>query len=216
MHTFVKAITNVATRYAPSRVLSFSEVHVFKTLQLMRENQRVSRVMLCRELVLGEGAIKTLIKHMKMDGLISTSNGGTKMTPKGKEICYHLTSSIPSETKLPKCSVALGKFNHAVLLKNLSYVVKSGIEQRDAAIKMNGTGATTLLYIDKKLVMPTYIHRDSLKKEPAIRKLLIGKLKPMQDDVIIIGSSDYNSKTAELAAKNVALSTLVTHEKHSK
>jgi len=216
MHTFVNAITNVATRYAPSRVLSFSEVHVFKTLQLMRENQRVSRVMLCRELVLGEGAIKTLIKHMKMDGLISTSNGGTKMTPKGKEICYHLTSSIPSETKLPKCSVALGKFNHAVLLKNLSYVVKSGLEQRDASIKMNGTGATTLLYIDKKLVMPTYIHRDSLKKEPAIRKLLIGKLKPMQDDVIIIGSSDYNSKTAELAAKNAALSTLVTHEKHSK
>ena len=216
MHTFVKAITNVATRYAPSRVLSFSEVHVFKTLQLMRENQRVSRVMLCRELVPGEGAIKTLIKHMKMDGLISTSNGGTKMTPKGKEICYHLTSSIPSETKPPKCSVALGKFNHAVLLKNLSYVVKSGIEQRDASIKMNGTGATTLLYIDKKLVMPTYIHRNSLKKEPAIRKLLIGKLKPMQDDVIIIGSSDYNSKTAELAAKNAALSTLVTHEKHSK
>ena len=128
------------------------------------------------------------------------------MTPKGKEICYHLTSSIPSETKLPKCSVALGKFNHAVLLKNLSYVVKSGIEQRDASIKMNGTGTTTLLYIDKKLVMPTYIHsRDSLKKEPAIRKLLIGKLKPMQDDVIIIGSSDYNSKTAELATKNAAL-----------
>jgi hypothetical protein len=172
--------------------------------------------MLCRELVLGEGAIKTLIKHMKMDGLISTTNGGTKMTPKGKEICYQLTSSIPSETRLPKCSVALGKFNHAVLLKNLSYGLKSGIEQRDAAIKMNGTGATTLLYIDKKLVMPTNLHRDSLKEEPGIRKLLIGKLKPIQEDVIIIGSSDYNSKTAELAAKNAALSTLVTHETHAK
>jgi hypothetical protein len=182
----------------------------------MKENQRVSRVMLCRELVLGEGAIKTLIKHMKMDGLIATTNGGTKMTPKGKEICHQLTCSIPSETRLPKCSVALGKFNHAVLLKNLSYVVKSGIEQRDAAIKMNGTGATTLLYIDKKLVMPTNLHRDSLKEEPAIRELLIGKLKPMQEDVIIIGSSDYNSKTAELAAKNAALSTLVTHETHAK
>ena len=101
---------------------------------------------------------------MKIDGLISTTNGGTKMTLKGKEICSQLTSSIPSETRLPKCSVALGKFNHVVLLKNLSYAVKSGIEQRDAAIKMNGTGATTLLYIDKKMVMPTNIHRDSLRK----------------------------------------------------
>jgi hypothetical protein len=216
VHTFVKAITNVATRYAPSRMLSFSEVHVFKTLQLMKDNRRVSRAMLCKELVLGEGAIKTLIKHMKMDGLISTTNGGTKMTPKGKEICYQLTSSITSETELPKCSVALGKFNHAVLLKNLSYVVKSGIEQRDAAIMMNGTGATTLLYFDKKLVMPKNIHRDTLREEPTIQKLLVEKLKPKQDDVIIIGSSDNNSKTAELAAKNAALSTLVTHERHSR
>ena len=129
---------------------------------------------------------------------------------------FQLTSSIPSETRLSKCSVALGKFNHAVLLKNLGYVVKSGIEQRDAAIKMNGAGATTLLYVDKKLVMPTNIHRDSLREEPAIRKLLIEKLKPRQDDVIIIGSSDYDPKTAELAAKNAALYTLMTHERHSK
>ena len=216
MHTFVKAITNVATRYAPSRILSFSEVHVFKTLQLLKENRRVSRAMLCSELTLGDGAIKTLIKHMKMDGLISTSNGGTKMTLKGKEICYQLTSSIPSETRLPRCSVALGKFNHAVLLKNLSYAIKSGIEQRDAAIKMNGTGATTLLHIDKKLVMPTNIHRDTLREELVIRELLVEKLKPKQGDVIIIGSSDNSSKTAELAAKSAALSTLLTHERHTR
>jgi hypothetical protein len=215
MHTFVKVIADVATRYAPSRKLSFSEVHVFKTLQLLKENRRVSRAMLHNELALGDGAIKTLIKHMKMDGLISTSNGGTKMTLKGKEICYQLISSIPSETELPKCSVALGKFNHAVLLKNLSYAIKSGIEQRDAAIKMNGTGATTLLYIDKKLVMPTNIYQDSLREEHIIRELLVEKLKPKQDDVIIIGSSDTNPKTAELASKNAVLYTLVTHEKHS-
>lgn len=216
MHTFVKVVTGVAMRYAPSRMLSFNEVHVFKTLQLMKQNRRVSRVFLCKELALGEGAIKTLVKHMKMDGLIATTNGGTRMTVKGKGICEGLTSSIPAETSLPKCSVALGKFNHAVLLKNLSYVVKSGIEQRDAAIKMNATGATTLLYKDKKLVMPTNMNQDSLKKEPAIRKLLIERLKPEKEDVIIIGSSDSDSRTAELAAKNAALSTLVNHETHSR
>lgn len=216
MHTFVKAVTGVAMRYAPSRVLSFSEVHVFKTLQLMKQNRRVSRVLLCKELGLGEGAIKTLVKHLKMDDLIATSNGGTRMTARGKAICEALVSSIPAETSLPKCSVALGKYNHAVLLKSLSYAVRSGIEQRDAAIKMNATGATTLLYKDKKLVMPANINQDSLKKEPAIRKLLIERLKPEQEDVIIIGSSDNNSRTAELAAKNAALSTLVSHERHSR
>jgi len=73
-----------------------------------------------------------------------------------------------------------------------------------------------LLYIDRKLVMPTNIHLDSLRDEPVIRELLVEKLKPKQDDEIIIGSSDTNPKTAELASKNAALYTLVTHEKHPK
>ena len=216
MHTFVEAVTRIATRYAPSRVLSFSEVHVFKTLQLMKDHRRVSRVLLCKELGLGEGAVKTLVKHMKTDDLIATTNGGTRLTSRGKAISNALASSIPAETSLPKCSVALGKFNHAVLLKNLSYAIKSGIEQRDAAIKMNAIGATTLLYKDKKLVMPTNMNQNSLKKEPEIRKHLIEKLKPEQEDVIIIGSSDNDSRTAEMAAKNAALSTLVSHESHSR
>jgi hypothetical protein len=185
-------------------------------MQLMKDNRRVSRVLLCKELGLGEGAVKTLVKHMKTDDLIATTNGGTRLTSRGKAIWKALASSIPAETSLPKCTVALGKFNHAVLLKNLSYVIKSGIEQRDAAIKMNGIGATTLLYKEKKLVMPTNINQNSLKKEPEIRKLLIEKLKPEQEDVIIIGSSDNDSRTAEMAAKNAALSTLVSHESHSR
>ena len=216
MHTFVNTVIDVASRYAPSRILSFKEVHVFKAMQLMQSNRRVSRVLLCKELALGEGAVKTLVKHMKMDDLIVTTNGGTRMTTKGKVVCKALASSIPAETRLPKCSVALGKFNHAVLLKNLSYVIKSGIEQRDAAIKMDAIGATTLLFKDKKLVMPTNLNQNSLKKEPEIRKLLIEKLKPREEDVIIIGSSDTSSRTAEMAAKNAALYTLMSHEKHSR
>ena len=214
MHTYVKAVKTIASRYAPSRVLSFSEVHVFKALQLMKDNERTSRVLLCQELGLGEGAIKTLIKHLKMNGIIETSNGGTKMTTKGKGICMELTSSIPAETSLPRCSVALGKFNHAVLLKTLGFSIKSGIEQRDAAIRMNAIGATTLLFKDNKLVMPTNPNKDSLKAEPDIRKLLIERLNPAEDDVIIIGSADGGHRTAELAAKNAALMTLVSHESH--
>lgn len=215
LHAFVKAIVSVAARYAPSRVLSFGEVHVFKSLQLIKKNQRVSRVLLIQELGLGEGAIKTLVKHMKMDGLIATTNGGTTLTATGNVICDGLASSIPAETSLPKCSVALGKFNHAILIKQLSYAVKSGIEQRDAAIKIGGTGATTLLYLDNKFIMPTAGRtQDSLKKDPNVRSLLVKTLKPEHGDVIIVGSADTDERTAELAAKNAALFTIVNHERH--
>jgi hypothetical protein len=215
VHTYVKTINSIASKYAPSRKLSFSEVHVFKALQLMKDNGRISRELLCHELGLGEGAIKTFVKHMKMNDMIETSNGGTKMTSKGKAICNELTSSIPAETSLPNSSIALGRFNHAVLLKGLSYSIKSGIEQRDSAIRMNAIGATTLLFKDNKFVMPTTPNSDSLKLEPGIRKHMIEKLRPAELDAIIIGSADDSQRTAELAAKNAALMTLVGHENHS-
>lgn len=213
MHMYVRTLTKVANRYAPSRPLSFDVVHVFKALQLIERNGHISRALLCKELALGEGAIKTLVKHLKMNDLVKTSNSGTKMTGKGKTLFSQIISSVPAETSLPKCSIALGRFNQAVLLKEVGYAVRSGIEQRDAAIKMGGIGATTLLFKDNKLVMPTS-SQDSLRKEPEIRKMLIDRLKPEEGDVIVIGSSDKDTITAELSAKNAAFLTILSHERH--
>jgi hypothetical protein len=210
---YIKALEKVASRYAPSRTLSFNVVHVFTALQMIKNGGRTSRNALCSGLVLGEGTVKTLVKHMKMHGLVQTSNGGTKMTSKGEGICGGLMSAMPSEMSLPRCSVALGRFNYAVLVREFGFAVRSGIEQRDAAIKMGATGATTLLFRDGKLVMPAS-SQDSLKKEPKVRRMIIEKLRPEEGDVVIIGSADSNEKTAELAAKNAALLTIFSHEKH--
>jgi hypothetical protein len=213
MHMHIKALLKVSSRYAPSRVLSFDLVHVFKALQLIEGNGHVSRASLCSDLALGEGVVKTLIKHLKMEGLITTSNRGTQMTPKGRAISSELLSCIPEETTIPNCSIALGKFNHAVLLRDLGYSVRSGIEQRDAAIKVGAIGATTLIFKDDKFVMPGTNH-NPLKKEPEIYSMLLEKLKPQAGDVVIIGSADTGKRIAELAAKNAALMTVMAHEKH--
>jgi hypothetical protein len=196
---YIIMLEKVASRYAPSRVLSFDVVHVFAALQMIWKNSMTSRNALCTGLVLGEGTVKTLVKHLKMQGLIETSNRGTKITAKGKGICEGLLSAIPAEMSLPKCSVALSMFNYALLVKEFSFAVGLGIEQRDAAIKMGATGATTLLFKDNKFVMPAS-SSDSLN--------------PREGDVIIIGSADSNEKTAELGAKNAALLTIFSHEKH--
>lgn len=210
----IRALTKVASKYAPSRGLSFGVVHIFKTLQLIELGGHVSRDQLCKELGLGEGSVKTLIKHLKMNNLVKTSNRGTTLTERGQAIFSELIACIPSEKTLPRCSVALGRFNHAVLIKELSYAVKSGIEQRDAAIKVGGIGATTLLFVDNKFIMPTAGRsQDSLRKDPETRLLLEG-LKPEQGDIIIVGSADTDRRTAELAAKNAALFTIVNHERH--
>ena len=222
MHMYVKVLTQIACRYAPSRLLSFELVHIFKVFQLFSKNEHVSRALLCQELSLGEGSVKTLVKHLRMQGLINSTNRGTILTEKGKTISAALVHSIPAETDMPQCSIALGKFNYVVLLKQSSFAIKSGIEQRDAAIKVGALGATTLLYGSHKFIMPGTFSSfttddDSIQKiEPDITKFLIYHLRPENGDVIIIGSDNQELHRAEFGAKNAALFTIMNHDKHTR
>ena len=215
MHTYMRTLQTISSRYAPSRILSFDMAHIFKALQIIEDRGHASRTLLCQELNLGEGAVRTLIKHLKMKELIETSNAGTKMSEEGKRFFAEILSCLPKGCSLPKCSIALGKYNYVVLLKQLSFAIKFGIEQRDSAIKMGALGATTMLFKEGKFVMPDSNY-ESVKKEPAIHELLMKRLEPVEGDVIIIGSDDINRQTAELAAKNAALLTLINHKKHTK
>ena len=215
MHTYVKTLQNVAN-YAANRMqsfVSFDMVHVFKTLQLIEVYGHVSREMLCDELELGEGATRTLMKHLKMQNLIESTNAGTKMSKKGNALFNEFLSSIPYELSLSKCSITLGNHNYAVLVKQMSSTIKSGIEQRDAAIKMGASGATTLLFMDNKFFIPL-TGFDALQNEFRLSKQLIETLHPEDGDVIIIGTDEHSEKKAEFAAKSAALMTIMNHEKH--
>ena len=72
------------------------------------------------------------------------------MTEKGRKVFSEVLSLIPTETSIAKCFIASGKFNHAVLVKGLSFAVKLGIEQRDGG----ALGGTTLLFNHAKFAMP--------------------------------------------------------------
>jgi len=213
MHTYVRTLQKVASRIAPSRNLSFEMVHVLVTLQLIQERGHVSRHTLCKKLDLGEGTVKTLVKHLKIYDLIETDKTGTRISTKGSKLLSELLLSIPAEISISTCSVALGKFNYAILIKQMSYVIRSGIEQRDAAIKMNALGATTLVFKDDKFMIPN-TNFNALHGEQKLHTLLVDSLKPEEGDVLIIGSDNISERAAEFAAKSAALVTIMNHEKH--
>lgn len=213
MHTYVRTLQKVASRIAPSRILSFEMVHVLKTLQLIQEKGHVSRHTLCKKLDLGEGTVKTLVKHLKIYDLVVTDKSGTRISTKGTKLLSELVISMPAEMSISTCSVALGKFNYGILLRQMSYVIKTGIEQRDSAIKMNALGATTLVYKDKRFIIPN-TNFDALRKEQNLHTLLVQGLNPEEDDVLIIGSDNKSERIAEFAAKSAALITIMNHDKH--
>jgi hypothetical protein len=74
-----------------------------------------------------------------------------------------------------------------MLLKYLTRTIDSGIEQRDAAIKMDASGAMTPLFRNCKFVIRIIILY-APKSKARLYKLLIHILKPQSNDVLIIGS----------------------------
>lgn len=207
----VQTLQNIVSRKGSSKVLTFSVPHVFKALQMLYENNYVSRSSFCQNLHMGEGAVKTMIMHLKEESMVESTKSGTFLTTKGKNFIKNILEIIFAECDIQKCQIAQGKYNHAVILKNYSFATKTGIEQRDYTILYGASGATTLLYKDKRFVFPNE-NIDCLLNDQKTRNVLLNELHPKNGDMIIIASAN-DPFVAEIAAKNSALWTLATHNR---
>lgn len=189
--------------------MTFSIPHVFKALQLLNNEKFVSRAKLCGELHLGEGAIKTLILHLRNAKMVDTTKSGTYLTNKGKKFSRTLMQVIQGECKLGKCKITPEKHNHAIILKNYSGVIRTGLEQRDYAIMYGSSGCTTILYKNKRFVFPGE-DKECFTDDPIPKNKLLENLSPEEGDVVIISSS-VDPFIAEVSAKNSALWTLAAN-----
>jgi len=194
-----RILSEIAGKIAPGIPPAYTEAHVLMALETIGSGLGVGRQKLSKNLRLGEGTIRTLVKRLKTMGLIVTSRIGMNLSEKGTTILEELGELILA-CHFPPIPITVGSVNHAVLVKGVSTKVKAGIEQRDAAIIAGASGATTLVFDEHGLRMPGM--KDPI--EESVRDLIMEKLGPSSGDAIIIGSSD-NSFLAEIAAKYAAL-----------
>jgi Mn-dependent DtxR family transcriptional regulator len=212
MHQYIRVLQNVVSRKGSSKLLTFSVPHVFKALRLLSEENYVSRESFCKNLQIGEGAVKTLINHLRDVSLVDSTKAGTFLTEKGKKFSKKIFEVLPLECNIKLCSVARAKYNHAIIIKKYANAIKTGVEQRDYAILYGAIGATTMLYENDRFVFPKENY-DCLSKDASVKKKLREDLRPENGDVIIIASAN-DPFVAELSAKNAALWTVASHEKH--
>ena len=204
----IQALQDIVSRKGSSKVLTFSIPHVLKALQLLAKERFVSRAMFGKEIHIGEGAVKTLILHLKEAKLVDSTKSGTFLTEKGHKLTNQIQSAIPKECKIKKCGIIQGKYNHAILLKNYSMTIKTGLEQRDYAILYGSSGCTTMICKNKKLVFPGD-EKECFIEDIKTGNYILENLCPDEGDVIIISSSD-DPFVAEISAKNSALWTLAS------
>jgi len=204
----LKVIEKVAGKIAPGRTPLFTEAHVVKALEEINAQTGVGRLKLSKELQLGEGAARTLVKHLKNEGLIEISKLGIVLSEHGKRMFSDLRVAVSEQVEVSSSSLTVGLFNVAVLVRGRADAVKYGLEQRDMAIMAGAKGATTLVFFKNKLIMPG-TEEDVFKRNVTIRNLLLSKLSPKEGDVIIIGSADEKVRS-EFGAKMAAIQLLRT------
>lgn len=173
---------------APGPFPSFAIYHVIKALELIAK-EHVGRGKLSEQLGIGEGATRTLLNRLKEAGLIVISKKGCAFTAKGNGLWKELESVFVKKACLQRNELVLTKCNVAVQLRGLGNKVRTGLEQRDAAIMAGAKGATTLVYRKGKLIMPN-MSEDISHDYPLVFKQLTSLLDLRENDAVAIGGAD--------------------------
>jgi len=184
-----KFLEHLLEEKAPGPYPSFSVYHLIKALELVAKTGQIGRGKLSAELKIGEGATRTLIERLKTAHLISVSKKGCLLTEKGKKIWNELESIFAQKTNLEKNELTFADCNFAVQIRGGGNRVRTGIEQRDAAIIAGARGATTLIFKGKKLVMPN-VSEDVSNDFPIAFRQITALLKLRENDAVVIGSAD--------------------------
>ena len=202
---------------------SFEKVHVILALFIFGENKEgIGRYRLQKELLIGSGTARSLIKKLKevvnFITLLSDEKGHI-LEKKGTEYLNKIKEKIPfielGNSMIIKDIVVRPEDNYSYfcLVKNAVKRISNGIEQRDAAIKIGGIGATCLLYNGEHLIFPSqsldFNEKTQMKVEDNVFDYISNlinnnKTRLEENDVIIIGLGE-NPESARLAALNAAL-----------
>jgi predicted transcriptional regulator len=204
---------------------TFDYVHIILSLFIFGENPGgIGRYRLKDELQIGSGTAKSLVKKLKdVSEFIVVPDAGERkghvLTEKGHKFFAKIKKKIPllekaDLTLLKDIIIEPENVNpYFCLVKNATRKIKDGIEQRDAAIKVNGSGATCLVYNGKDMIFPSkFVNNSSEEQKKINQKTLkyftskIEKAKVLfeKDDVIIIGLGE-SPQISRLAALNAAL-----------
>jgi len=177
----------VAVR-APGPHPAFSVFDLIRALERLSSGP-VGRGKLSRELDIGEGSVRTLIRRLREAQIIAVAKEGCVLTEKGKELWKLFKSFFPRKTELKKNELAPATFNVAILAKNLGERVKTGIKQRDAAITEGAKWATTLIFKSGKLLIPS-VSKNVEEEYPETFRQIIETLRPEEGDAIVVAGAD--------------------------
>ena len=161
----------------------FQPFHILKALWHIQQLEPLGRKELSEHLGIGEGSVRTLVSYLEEKGWADTARQGISLTDSG----HKLLDKIGLKAKeVHAGNITVGEVDFAIRLKNLAQSVSKGIEQRDEAIKVGASGATTLLFKGKLVFSDGFEVSQSDRRASRVLKQ---DFSLVDGDVLIIGCS---------------------------
>ncbi|HEV2225356.1 MAG TPA: DUF4443 domain-containing protein [Nitrososphaerales archaeon] len=184
---------------------SFERAHLLLAFLTIGESGVIGRQSLAARSGLGEGAVRTVIKKLKEDGYAGTTTSGCYLTASGKRVFRSTQERFSPIVSLDGSKLTVGDSQVGVAVRGAARNLKAGLEQRDAAVKVGATGASTYIFKSGKFAIPGG-SSDCEKDFPSkVWSMLREKLSPKNGDAVVLcGSRD--ETTAKLGALSAGLS----------
>ena len=177
-------------------------------LLAIRDESHLGRYKLVSILGLPDGVTRgVLLKLAKKDYVRTQKFVGRSLTARGEKRLLELLAklNVHAIKELEVGDLSLGSKSAVAHVLDGARSVRSGIEQRDAAVKAGAAGAITIIYHDGKFLLPPD-RFDISEKDQSISGRLRKEFKISEGDVLVIGSGADKWKAVEGAI--AAASTL--------
>jgi len=175
---------------SPGPAPAFTHVDVAQAILTIGDEGQIGRSELSRRLGIGEGTIRTIIKHLMQANIIEIAQGGCVLTKRGVKLYTSLRSKVSKVSVIDAKQLALDRVSAAVLVRHVGHLMKRGIEQRDAAMRAGATGACTLVFHGREFLMPMSERQEwSLNSDDPLFHDLKKSFGPGNGDVIVLSSA---------------------------
>ncbi|HHQ45386.1 MAG TPA: DUF4443 domain-containing protein [Candidatus Altiarchaeales archaeon] len=173
---------------------SFGESHLIRAL-LEISGGRASRNKLVERLGVGEGSVRTILKRLADNGLVSSTNAGHSLTDAGeKQVSSHLEKFSKPDV-FSANDMILGGENAFIIVKGASDKLSaSALAERDTALKAGADTAVILVVRDGRIQFPS--GGVDVEDYPETLKELENK-ELGDGDVVVIASSSRMPKSQD-------------------
>jgi Domain of unknown function (DUF4443)/CggR N-terminal DNA binding domain len=165
---------------------TFDRAHLLLAFVTIGQKGSVGRHALASSAGLGEGAIRTVIKRLREEGLATVGPSGCQLTPSGKRVYSALAGRLSPAIEVRSSDLTMGAHQVGVAVRKGGTKVTSGIEQRDSAIKVGAAGATTYIIREDRFTIPGG-SSDCEHDYPSVAWAVLRRgLEPRENDAVIL------------------------------